>query len=489
VKPVAVLGARALGVAEGFGGLTQLTLRTFRVALERQIPWREMLRALDDVGTRSTSIVTLTALFTGLVLALQTGVGLKRFGSTQYVGYIVSLAIVRELGPVLTALIVGGRVAGGMAAELGSMKVTEQVDAIRAMGADPIRKLVLPRVVACALAFPMLAILADVLGILGGLVIAMAQFKLPGWYFLQTVLLSVEAGDVMSGLAKTLFFGFAIAVVSCHEGLRASGGTVGVGLALSDEAVHSPMTTSEIQLEQVHKSFEGHEVLRGLDLEVRRGETLSILGASGTGKSVMLKLMIGLLGSDSGQVRFRGRDVTRLSEREWIPVRRHFGVVFQGAALFDSLSVLENVAYSLREHTNISELAIRQIVAEKLRLVGLEGIEGKFPAELSGGMRKRVGVARALALDPEVLLYDEPTTGLDPANSRRVGELIVGLQQRLNVTAIVVTHDLPLSFSISHRVGLLHEGRIVQLDTPSQIRQRPAPPMQEFLEGASLGAP
>jgi phospholipid/cholesterol/gamma-HCH transport system permease protein len=239
MRPVAVVGARAVDVAETFGGLAQLTGRTFRAAIQRKIPWRETLRALDDVGTRSMTIVALTALFTGLVLALQTGVGLQRFGSKQYVGYIVSLAIVRELGPVLTALIVGGRVAGGMAAELGSMTVTEQVDAIRAMGADPTRKLVLPRVLACLVALPMLTLIADVLGILGGLLIAMAQFKLPGWYFLQTVALSVVPGDVISGLAKTVFFGFAISVIACHEGLRASGGTVGVGRATTRAVVYS----------------------------------------------------------------------------------------------------------------------------------------------------------------------------------------------------------------------------------------------------------
>ncbi len=238
-RPVAAVGAGALGLAEAFGGLTQLTARTFRVALERRIPWKETLRALDEVGTRSTSIVTLTALFTGLVLALQTGIGLQRFGSKQYVGYIVSLAIVRELGPVLTALIVGGRVAGGMAAELGSMAVTEQLDAIRAMGADPVRKLVLPRVLACLLAFPMLTLLSDVLGILGGMLISSAQFKLPAWYFLQTVVLSVRPEDVISGLAKTVFFGFAIAVVACHEGLRTRGGTVGVGHATTRAVVYS----------------------------------------------------------------------------------------------------------------------------------------------------------------------------------------------------------------------------------------------------------
>jgi phospholipid/cholesterol/gamma-HCH transport system permease protein len=238
-RPVAAVGAGALGLAEAFGGLTQLTARTFRVALERRIPWKETLRAFDEVGTRSTSIVTLTALFTGLVLALQTGIGLQRFGSKQYVGYIVSLAIVRELGPVLTALIVGGRVAGGMAAELGSMAVTEQLDAIRAMGADPVRKLVLPRVLACLLAFPMLTLLSDVLGILGGMLISSAQFKLPAWYFLQTVVLSVRPEDVISGLAKTVFFGFAIAVVACHEGLRTRGGTVGVGHATTRAVVYS----------------------------------------------------------------------------------------------------------------------------------------------------------------------------------------------------------------------------------------------------------
>jgi phospholipid/cholesterol/gamma-HCH transport system ATP-binding protein len=247
------------------------------------------------------------------------------------------------------------------------------------------------------------------------------------------------------------------------------------------------MSDTDLSLEQVFKSFDGNSVLRGVDLEVRRGETLSILGGSGTGKSVTLKILIGLLRADAGRVLFRGREVTTLSERDWVAVRRHIGMVFQGSALFDSLSVLDNVAYSLREHASLSEVAIRTIVATKLQLVGLEGVEERLPAELSGGMRKRVGVARALALEPEVLLYDEPTTGLDPANSRRIAELIRDLQKRLGVTSVVVTHDLPLAFSISDRVGLLHEGHLVQLDTPSRLREAPVPAMREFIEGASLG--
>jgi phospholipid/cholesterol/gamma-HCH transport system permease protein len=239
---VASLGARALSLAESFGGLAELSGRTLRAVVERRLPWRSLLHALDDIGARSVSIVALTALFTGLVLALQTGVGLKRFGSTQYVGYIVSLAIVRELGPVLTALIVGGRVAGGISAELGSMTVTEQVDAIRAMGADPIRKLVLPRVLACGLALPMLTLISDVLGVLGGMLIASTQFNLAPSYFLQTVLLSVLPSDVLSGLTKTLFFGLAIGLIACHEGLRTQGGTVGVGASATRAVVFASVS-------------------------------------------------------------------------------------------------------------------------------------------------------------------------------------------------------------------------------------------------------
>ena len=237
--PIESLGARALSLAESFGGLSLLSWRTLRATLERSLPWSEVLRALDEIGVRSASIVMLTALFTGLVLALQTGIGLQRFGASEYTGYIVSLAIVRELGPVLTALIVGGRVAGGMAAELGSMAVTEQVDAIRAMGADPIRKLVVPRVIACMVMLPMLTVIADVLGILGGALISDAQFGISPLYFLETVRQSVLLSDVGSGIGKTLFFGFAIAVIACHEGLATKGGTVGVGLATTRAVVMS----------------------------------------------------------------------------------------------------------------------------------------------------------------------------------------------------------------------------------------------------------
>ena len=245
------------------------------------------------------------------------------------------------------------------------------------------------------------------------------------------------------------------------------------------------MNATVIELQNVEKSFGPKRVLAGVNLAVEGGETYTILGGSGSGKSATIKLMIGLLRADSGHVLVEGRDVTALGEREWIALRGRFGMVFQGAALFDSLSVLENVAYPLREHASLSEEDVRKRVAEKLALVGLEGIESKLPAELSGGMRKRVAVARAVVMDPKIILYDEPTTGLDPANSRRIGELIASLQQRLGVTSVVVTHDLPLCFAVSDRVGLLHEGRMLITETPDGLRASTEPVVTEFLAGAA----
>jgi phospholipid/cholesterol/gamma-HCH transport system ATP-binding protein len=241
-----------------------------------------------------------------------------------------------------------------------------------------------------------------------------------------------------------------------------------------------------VRFEGVWKSFGTKRVLVDLDLEVREGETFTILGGSGSGKSVTLKLMIGLMRADRGRIRLRGRDVTDLPEADWRPLRADFGMVFQGAALFDSLPVLENVAYPLREHLRLDEREVRERVAEKLALVDLRGVEPLLPSELSGGMRKRVAVARAVVRDPRVILYDEPTTGLDPANGRRIGELIRSLQARLGVTSVVVTHDLPLCFSVSDRIGLLSGGRLVQVAPPAELRTSPVPELREFLAGASL---
>jgi phospholipid/cholesterol/gamma-HCH transport system ATP-binding protein len=238
-----------------------------------------------------------------------------------------------------------------------------------------------------------------------------------------------------------------------------------------------------IELRNVHIAFDGHDVLHGIDLPVLHGEILTIMGGSGSGKSVLLRLLAGLIKPDQGEIYIDGTDTVPLSEDEMLSFRQRMGVVFQQAALFDSMSVADNIAYPLREHAKHREDAIRQRVAELLDIVGLPGIEEKYPAELSGGMRKRVGIARALALKPAIVLYDEPTSGLDPSNSKMISQLIVQVSKTFGTTSIVVSHDLFWSLKISSRVALIYRGNIIAAGTPAEIQASSIPEVQAFLAG------
>ncbi|MBW2038628.1 MAG: ABC transporter ATP-binding protein [Deltaproteobacteria bacterium] len=224
-----------------------------------------------------------------------------------------------------------------------------------------------------------------------------------------------------------------------------------------------------IEIKDIYKSYDDLQVLQGLKLGIKKGETITILGGSGTGKSVLLRLITGLEKPNQGEICIEGRDIVPLREHELLPIRRKMGMLFQGAALFDSLSAGENVAYPIREHFRLPEGEIQRMVKEKLRLVGLEGVEDKMPAELSGGMKKRVALARAIAIDPEIILYDEPTTGLDPANIKRINHLIVEIQKILKVTSIVVTHDLDSAYAVTDRLVLLHRGKIAMVGTKEEF--------------------
>jgi phospholipid/cholesterol/gamma-HCH transport system permease protein len=236
-KEIVRLGDRVLDAISRLGRFFQLAGQTARAFVQPRFPWLEVLRQLEAIGARSSTIVLLTALFTGMVLALQTGIALARFGAKPYVGAVVGLSLARELGPVLTALMVGGRVGAGITAEIGAMQVTEQVDAIRSMGADPVQKLVLPRVVAATLALPLLTILADVLAVFGGLALAWLQFGIDPNFYLQTISNTVKLEDLFSGLLKTFVFGWLIAMVACSTALDTTGGTVGVGSATTRTVV------------------------------------------------------------------------------------------------------------------------------------------------------------------------------------------------------------------------------------------------------------
>jgi phospholipid/cholesterol/gamma-HCH transport system ATP-binding protein len=234
----------------------------------------------------------------------------------------------------------------------------------------------------------------------------------------------------------------------------------------------------------VEKGFEAAPVLKGVSLDLQKGETLVVMGGSGSGKTVLLRLIAGLMQPDAGQIRVFDRNIEHLGEEELLPIRRRLGYVFQSAALFDSLSVHENVAYPLREHTRLPEAEIRQRVIHFLSLVGLnETILGLLPAELSGGMRKRVGIARALVGGPEAMLYDEPTAGLDPTNSKLVTELIVQMREGVCDSSIVVTHDLELARSVADRVAVLIDGRFAAVGPPAEVTASGSPAVQAFLAG------
>lgn len=238
-----------------------------------------------------------------------------------------------------------------------------------------------------------------------------------------------------------------------------------------------------IRAEGLHKRFGGQAVLRGVDLDVMPGEVLAVVGRSGAGKSVLLKSLIGLLQPDSGAVLVAGEDVHRTRGRRLSRLRERFGMLFQGGALFDSLSVADNVAFPLREKTRQSRGQIVESVADVLKSVGLQGMGDKFPAELSGGMRKRAALARALAHRPEIMLFDEPTTGLDPIMVRAIHRLIADTQQRFQYTAVVVSHEVPGIFEIASRVAMLHEGALMEVATPDAFRASANPVVQQFIAG------
>jgi phospholipid/cholesterol/gamma-HCH transport system ATP-binding protein len=243
-----------------------------------------------------------------------------------------------------------------------------------------------------------------------------------------------------------------------------------------------------VEFKNVTKAYGSKQVLRGVDLKVYRGEVLVILGGSGSGKSVTLRHMLGLEAPDSGRVFVEEEDITDHPEEELYRVRKKFGMLFQSGALFDSMTVFENVAFPLREHADMSEEEIARAVKEKLELVSLPNAEQLMPVDLSGGMRKRVGLARSIVLDPKMILYDEPTTGLDPITSQKINELIIDLQSKLNVTSVVVTHDIQSAFSVGDRIAFLNKGIFEWVGTMEEARDSDHPVLREFLKASAVTA-
>lgn len=242
-----------------------------------------------------------------------------------------------------------------------------------------------------------------------------------------------------------------------------------------------------IKIINLHKSFGQHKVHKGINLEIKKGAITYIIGPSGTGKSILLKQMMGLISPDMGQIIVDGEDITRANKKQLLAIRYKFGLLFQNAALFDSMTVYENVSFPLREHRKLSESEMLEIVNQKLQLVGLTGSNSKYPSELSGGMRKRVGLARAIALSPDIMLYDEPTTGLDPIMTDVVDDLIYNTQKELGITSIVISHDIKSVLKNADYIGMLYDGKTVMYGTPDDFKNTDNPYVLQFFSGSKDG--
>ena len=366
---------------------------------------------------QSLTVVLLTGFFTGAVLALQSGLTLDQFGARPFVGRLVSASMIKELGPVLTALMLTGRIGSGIAAELGSMVVTDQISALRALGTDPVRKLVVPRLLAGFFMAPVLTVIADFVGITGGWLVARFKLQVETGLYWSSVLQGLYMQDIWMGLIKPFILGFVIVTIACHVGLRTTGGTQGVGksttvsvvagsvalifadylvtqiliallysvmaetTAAPTEATNgvSPNDGIAVEFKHVSLAFDEKVILKDVSFTLPRGRTKIILGASGAGKSVTLKILLGLLKPDSGEVWVNGRQIDTLTEDQMMEVRADLGMVFQEGALFDSLTVRENVGYKLYEETRMPLEEVDTRVQEVLGFVGLGEFIDRMP--------------------------------------------------------------------------------------------------------------
>ena len=472
-----------------------------RAVVSRPFYFRDLIEQFDAIGVGSLTVVLLTGMFTGMVLALQSGFTLDQFGARSMVGRLVSASIIKELGPVLTGLMVAGRVGSGIAAELGSMMVTDQIAALRALGTDPIRKLVVPRILAGIVMVPILTVIASAIGMVGGWLVTVTLLSVASSVYWNAVVQGLFIQDVWMGLIKPFFLGFTIVSIGCHVGLRTRGGTQGVGrvhdqrgrrqlsgrhrgrlpghavadradvLMASEHSGHRPALLDEalgpggpiIVFDNVWLAFDDKVILRDVSFTLQTAHTKIFLGASGAGKSTILRLILGLLKPDQGRIFVNGEEIDSMHEDQLMAVRADLGMVFQEGALFDSLTVRENVGYKLFEELYWPIDKANARVEEVLGFIGLAEFIDRMPSELSGGQRRRVAIARAMAAKPRILLYDEPTTGLDPITALTVDEEIIKLRDLEGVSSILVTHQLRDAFFVAEH-SAARDGRDVRFD-------------------------
>ena len=489
---------------------------------------RETIRQLFELGLRSAPLIAVSGMAVGVVLSMHTRASLERFGAEAMIPAGLAIALVRETGPLTAGLLLSGRIGAGIGAELGAMRVTEQIDALEASAVDSFRYLVVTRVVACIIALPILTTIMNFAGMLGGFLAETATTGMSLPLYFNRAFSIVDLTDYVPATVKTMVFGFIIATMSSYLGFTTESGTEGVGRAstravvlLLDadhrrerrprapdllhlskgsrrmiEAVAERSTmqspTSEalpsVRLEHVSKSFGSRCVLDDVTLDVPAGCGFVILGRSGTGKSVLLRHIIGLVRPDSGQ-RVRSGSGSQRADRSGPRAGSKVGrvSVSERRALRLDLGRRERGVSRATPHAGSPTRRSESRAQQKLAAVGLEREYDKMPAALSGGMRKRAGLARAMALDPPILLVDEPSAGLDPITSDEIDALLLELKQKGGTTIIVVTHNIPSARRLGDELVMLHEGRILAQGTAADLDQSDNELVRAFMASSHSG--
>ena len=465
---------------------------------------------LEQVCWRAVPIVVLITFLIGCIISQQGIFHFRKFGADIFVVDMLGVLVLREIGVLLVAIMVAGRSGSAYTAELGSMKMREEIDALRTMGFDPIEVLILPRMLALVLALPILAFLGAMAALYGGGLVAWLYGGVDPEAFLLRLRDAISINHFIVGMIKAPVMAAVIGIVACVEGLAVQGSAESLGpahdlvggegdllrhrhgwrvrdLLRIDRNVTmalQPASDAIIRVRDITVQFGTNRILDGLNLDVKRGEILGFVGPSGAGKSVLTRTIIGLVPKVAGSIEVFGVDLDAADAKARRGVERRWGVLFQQGALFSSLTVRQNIQFPVREYLNLSQRLLDEITIAKLGMVGLKPeVVDRYPSELSGGMIKRVALARALALDPELVFLDEPTSGLDPIGAGDFDELVRTLQRTLGLTVFMVTHDLDSLYTACDRIAVLGNGKIIAAGSIADMQASQHPWLRQYFHG------
>ena len=462
---------------------------------KRSVYTKEVIVEFEKLGLNSIVLVVIISFFIGAVLTLQTAYNMQSPLLPRYlIGYLTRETMLLEFSSTIVSLILAGKIGSNIASEIGSMRITEQIEALETMGVNSVSYLVGPKILASLVINPILYIFSVFIGILGGIISGLISGVVNFEDFVYGLHFSFNPYYVTYSIVKTLFFAFIFTSIPAFYGYYVQGGAREVGKAGTKAVVDSSIAiltanlvlTQMIRVEALGKSFDNKKVLSDIDITFEAGKVNLIIGKSGSGKTVLLKSLIGLHSVTTGHIYYGDRDLTTMNSKQLKSLREEIGVVFQGGALFDSQTVLENVMFPLNLFSDLSYEEKRERALFCLHRVELNKAEDLYPSEISGGMKKRVAIARAIVLQPKFLFCDEPNSGLDPLTSIVIDNLISELTHEYNMTTVVNTHDMNSVFEIGEKIVFIHEGRKEWEGSKEQIAHTDNPYLNEFIFSSQL---